>query len=200
MVEALGYRHHLRMLVEDPLELTARLGVVDDVIEMARSHGASGSDAVGSFLDALALRTDAENDRDEDERPAVTLLTMHAAKGLEFPWVAIVGVEEGLLPHGKVVADDEDGDGGGTPAVEEERRLFYVGMTRAKRSLLLTWAQKRSSRGRDVPRKPSRFLDEIGDAHLERVAPDQGPATPEEGKAWLAAIRSRLQGGGFAVP
>jgi ATP-dependent DNA helicase Rep len=105
-------------------------------------------------------------ERDEDEAPdAVKLSTLHASKGLEYPHVYMAGVEEGLLPHlGK---DDEEGD----PAraaeslatrIEEERRLMYVGITRAQRSLNLSWCKKRRRAREDLVREPSRFIEEMG--------------------------------------
>src|SRR3546814_4608086 len=105
-------------------------------------------------------------ERGEEEEPdAVKLSTLHASKGLEYPHVYLAGVEEGLLPHlGK---DDEDGD----PAraaenlairIQEERRLMYVGITRAQRSLNLSWCKKRRRAREDMVREPSRFIEEMG--------------------------------------
>ena len=83
----------------------------------------------------------------------MTLSTLHAAKGLEFAQVFVVGLEEGYLPHGQSAEDEEE--------LEEERRLLYVGMTRAKDSLTLTLADRRLVYGRVEPRRPSRFVEEI---------------------------------------
>jgi ATP-dependent DNA helicase Rep len=105
-------------------------------------------------------------ERGEDEEPdAVKLSTLHASKGLEYPHVYLAGVEEGLLPHlGK---DDEDGD----PAraaknlaahIQEERRLMYVGITRAQRSLNFSWCKRRRRAREDLVREPSRFIEEMG--------------------------------------
>ncbi len=105
-------------------------------------------------------------ERGEDEDPdAVKLSTLHASKGLEFPHVFLIGVEEGLLPH--MGRDEEDGD----PAkaaesfalrIQEERRLMYVGITRARRTLSLTWCKKRRRGREDLVREPSRFIEEMG--------------------------------------
>lgn len=121
-------------------------------------------DALASFLESAALITDVD---EYDERSdAVTLITLHAAKGLEFSAVFIVGLEEGLLPH---VRSLESGD----PAqLEEERRLFYVGMTRAKQHLFLVRAFRRAFAGHN---RPSRFLADIP---AELTAPSQRVATP----------------------
>lgn len=104
-----------------------------------------------SFLDKVSLVTDV--DLYEDKGNRVSLMTLHCAKGLEFPIVFIVGIEEGLLPHYRRGEEIED--------MEEERRLFYVGMTRAKKRLFLSRAEKRSTFGVGRANLPSRFLDEL---------------------------------------
>jgi len=104
-----------------------------------------------TFLDKVSLVTDV--DLYEDKGNRVSLMTLHCAKGLEFPMVFIVGIEEGLLPHYRRGEEIED--------MEEERRLFYVGMTRAKRRLFLSRAEKRSTFGVGRANLPSRFLDEL---------------------------------------
>ncbi|MFO7634910.1 MAG: 3'-5' exonuclease, partial [Caldilinea sp.] len=96
----------------------------------------------------------------------VTLMTLHAAKGLEFPVVFIAGCEEGLLPYTR---NDE------TPDVEEERRLFYVGMTRAREKLILSHARTRFLYGQYMENAPSRFVGEIETALLELRRPEQLP-------------------------
>jgi DNA helicase II / ATP-dependent DNA helicase PcrA len=104
-----------------------------------------------SFLDKVSLVTDV--DLYEDKGNRVSLMTLHCAKGLEYPVVFIVGVEEGLLPHYRRGEEIED--------MEEERRLFYVGMTRAKQRLFLSRAEERSTFGVGRANLPSRFLDEL---------------------------------------
>ena len=104
-----------------------------------------------TFLDKVSLVTDV--DLYEDKGNRISLMTLHCAKGLEFPMVFIVGIEEGLLPHYRRGEEIED--------MEEERRLFYVGMTRAKRRLFLSRAEKRSTFGVGRANLPSRFLDEL---------------------------------------
>jgi len=131
-------------------------------------------------------------ERGEDEEPdAVKLSTLHAAKGLEFPHVYLAGVEEGLLPHqGK---DDEEGDPERAAEslaarIQEERRLMYVGITRAQRTLHLSWCKRRRRAREDVVREPSRFIKEMG---LEAdVAPD--PDAGMSPKARLGALKALL--------
>jgi len=122
--------------------------------EFERSSGEEGT--LADYLDAVSLATDADADT---RAGAVTLSTLHAAKGLEFPSVFVVGLEEGYLPHGNS-GDDPD-------ELEEERRLLYVGMTRAKDRLTLTLADRRLVYGRVQFRTPSRFLDELPREALE---------------------------------
>ncbi|ARP88097.1 UvrD-helicase domain-containing protein [Bordetella genomosp. 9] len=137
-------------------------------------------------------------ERGEDEEPdAVKLSTLHASKGLEYPHVYMAGVEEGLLPHlGK---DDEEGD----PAraaeslatrIEEERRLMYVGITRAQRTLNLSWCKKRRRAREDLVREPSRFIEEmgLGDARF----PEDEATRAMSPKERLGMLKALLQKGG----
>lgn len=115
------------------------------------------TDALRGFLETTALLSD--QDLIDESRGAVTLMTLHAAKGLEFDLVAIVGFEEGLLPHTRSMEGEHQ--------LEEERRLCYVGMTRSKRRLLLTTASSRASRGQRSRTVPSSFIGEIPEEHLD---------------------------------
>jgi DNA helicase-2/ATP-dependent DNA helicase PcrA len=125
---------------------------VDELINvlMGLEQGEEGV-SLESFLDKVSLVTDV--DLYEDKGNRVSLMTLHCAKGLEFPVVFIVGIEEGLLPHYRRGEEIED--------MEEERRLFYVGMTRAKERLVLSRAEKRATFGMGRANLPSRFLDEL---------------------------------------
>jgi len=124
------------------------------------------------------------DDEDEDA-DRVSLMTMHAAKGLEFPTVFIVGVEEELLPHRNSIQQ-------GT--LEEERRLFYVGITRARRELSLSFARKRSRFGEIIDCTPSRFFDELPDQHLrwDNVEKPSDADKQSVARTHLAAMRSAL--------
>ena len=115
--------------------------------------------ALQGFLQSVALAAD--SDAYDSESGAVTLMTLHAAKGLEFDFVAMVGCEEGLLPHMRAREGDDD--------IEEERRLCFVGMTRAKRQLLMTHAARRTVRGMRMSAMESEFLREIPEANAERT-------------------------------
>ena len=136
-----------------------------------------------TFLEEVALVSDV--DTLKEERDAVTCITLHQAKGLEYPVVFIVGLEEGLLPHARALDDHE--------ALEEERRLFYVGATRAKERLYLLYAFRRSSYGRIGPTQPSRFLADIP-KELIRQLPKRGYATVQQASMFTG--RSSLGGYG----
>ena len=135
-----------------------------------------------SLMDVL------ERQRETNDEDAVQLLTLHTAKGLEFPHVFLVGFEEELLPHRVSLEED---------SVEEERRLAYVGLTRAQQTLTLTHAARRSRFGEAVECLPSRFLDELPAEHLEW--PDAKPPDPETqrltAKAHLAGLKAMLKSG-----
>ncbi|MEY2784855.1 MAG: hypothetical protein RL277_1062 [Planctomycetota bacterium] len=125
--------------------------------------GDAGARTLRTFLQEIALVSETDGGGEAAER--VTLMTLHAAKGLEFGLVLIAGCEEELLPHSRALSESrgDDPDAG----LEEERRLFYVGMTRAKERLLLTWARQRMHFGSMSFRQPSRFLEEIPERHVE---------------------------------
>ena len=154
-----------RMLTEEGTEeARARLGNIEELINAA-ADAAERGEAIRDFLDHAALVADADA---ADERATVSLLTMHNAKGLEFPIVFVAGLEEGLFPHSRSLESEA--------AMEEERRLCYVGMTRAESKLYLTWARYRRRFGGGQPEQsiPSRFLKEVPMTLLDRVRGDQG--------------------------
>ncbi len=141
-----------RLKEEGTDEALSKVENVDELINvmMALEQGEEKV-SLESFLDKVSLVTDV--DLYEDKGNRVSLMTLHCAKGLEFPVVFIVGIEEGLLPHYRRGEEIED--------MEEERRLFYVGMTRARERLLLSRAEERSTFGVGRANLPSRFLDEL---------------------------------------
>ena len=130
---------------------------------------------LAAFLDRLALDEDKDDDDKDDERKSkgkVQLMSLHASKGLEFPFIFLVGMEEGLLPHRRVVEES------GVLGIEEERRLCYVGITRARQLLTLSHATHRRRRHELLPRRRSRFLDDIPPAcfGIDESAPPADPA------------------------
>jgi DNA helicase-2/ATP-dependent DNA helicase PcrA len=157
LLEETGYRKMLED--EGTEEARTRLANLDELLNAASDAGERG-ETLRDFLDHAALVSDADS---VDERAPVSLLTMHNAKGLEFPIVFIAGLEEGLFPHSRSL-DTES-------AMEEERRLCYVGMTRAQKKLYLSWARYRRRFGGGQPEAsiPSRFLNEVPATLLEKV-------------------------------
>jgi len=138
---------------ERTIEAQGRLENLEELVEVAREFdaGASrGEDTLDVFLQQIALVADADS-RSDDEG-LVTLMTLHNAKGLEYPVVFISGCEDGVFPHSRAIDEGE---------LEEERRLFYVGVTRAMRQLYLTYARRRAVFGAQTNGMRSRFLDEI---------------------------------------
>jgi len=152
-LEAIAYRDEVTRLYPDPMTREARWAGVLEVLNFAENHvRRSAHPSLHGFLEELALSSgDAPGDKPDARGDAVALMTLHAAKGLEFPHVFLVGMEEGLIPHARAVAE------GG---VEEERRLAYVGITRAMTTLTLSWAFERAKYGRRAGTTPSRFLFE----------------------------------------
>jgi DNA helicase II / ATP-dependent DNA helicase PcrA len=140
------------MLEQDPNpEAESRLGNLMELVNAA-ADAAERGETVADFLDHAALVADSDN---LDEAAQVSLLTLHNAKGLEFPVVFLAGMEEGLFPHMRSLDSEAQ--------MEEERRLCYVGMTRAERRLFISWARfrRRFGGGQPEPSIPSRFLNEI---------------------------------------
>jgi DNA helicase-2/ATP-dependent DNA helicase PcrA len=149
---------------ENTEEAKTRLANLDELLNAAVDAGERG-ESIRDFLDHAALVADADSN---DGRSPVSLLTMHNAKGLEFPVVFIAGLEEGLFPHSRSLNTES--------AMEEERRLCYVGMTRAEKKLQLTWARyrRRFGGGQPEPSIRSRFLKEVPPGLIESTRAIQG--------------------------
>jgi len=133
-------------------------GIKDFIEGQKEIDGARG--ALSEFLEDVALATDLDKDTGDDDR--VALMTIHLAKGLEFPTVFIVGMEEDLFPSAMSLNTRSE--------LEEERRLFYVALTRAEHQAYLTYAQSRYRWGKLMDSEPSRFIEEIDDQYLEYIS------------------------------
>ena len=153
-----GYRRFAEAL--EHTEDVDRGENIDELLAFAAEYDAREEGGLRGFLEEIALLTDV--DRWEEEAERVSLMTVHAAKGLEFDRVAVVGLEEGLFPHARSFEDPE--------GLEEERRLFYVALTRAREELLLAHARMRLRGGAPGPQQASRFLDELPDEVLPDAA------------------------------
>jgi DNA helicase-2/ATP-dependent DNA helicase PcrA len=179
VLKASGYRQALEQ--ERTPEAEARLENLEELVAAAEeyTHGAPEATLEG-FLDGIALTSDVDELKDGESR--VTLMTLHSAKGLEFPAVFITGLEEGVFPHARSMADPEE--------IEEERRLCYVGLTRARQWLYLSWALHRRIHGYGVG-EPSRFLREMPESQLQLLNARSEPPGP---------VAASLEEAGFGAP
>jgi DNA helicase-2/ATP-dependent DNA helicase PcrA len=163
-----GYADALK--AENSEEAESRLENLQELVNAAVDYDADEGGGLRDFIDAAAL----VSDTDQYKRDApVTLMTMHAAKGLEFPLVFIVGLEDGLFPHSRAATDPAE--------LEEERRLCYVAITRAERFLYVTHAMKRRVYGEEMASEPSQFLNEMPLDLMEDLS---------RGASWLSFARS----------
>jgi DNA helicase II / ATP-dependent DNA helicase PcrA len=187
-LEQTGYFIDLQHSEKDPKaaenRLQSAMDLVSSIEELTESmKDASGEAKLSRFLEEISLDQDRFENEDE-QLDAVTLITMHSCKGLEFPHVHIVGLEQGLLPHTRSV---EEG------TLDEERRLFYVAITRAMESLTISHCETRKKYGQTSSCEPSRFLTELPAECVEVVdSVFQRPATQESGAAMFDALKASL--------
>ena len=161
MLDRSGYLKDLRD--ENTEEANERTENLMELVSASRDYEMRDPEAsLGGFVDRLSLLSEADEESGT-KNARVWLMSMHAAKGLEFPVVFIAGMEEGLFPHSRSSEDQDE--------LEEERRLFYVGMTRAERRLFLTSAARRRVFGEYQSTQPSRFVDEVPADLVERITP-----------------------------
>jgi len=191
VLQASGYRKALEQ--DRSPEAEGRLENLEELIAAAEDFVVSaGEGTVEAFLDSVALMSDVDELKEAEAR--VTLMTLHSAKGLEFPVVFLTGLEEGVFPHARSMNDPEE--------IEEERRLCYVGLTRARDRLYLSYAVHRRIHGYGVG-EPSRFLREMPEAHLtllnaSRPEPQLAQARvvpryePEE-ESWPIKVGARVR-------
>lgn len=162
VIEKSGYRQMLEN--ENSLESQSRLENIEEFLSVTKEFEKRSDDkSLVAFLTDLALEADIDSlDKEDTSKGQIILMTMHAAKGLEFPVVFIIGMEENIFPHSRTLDDPAE--------MEEEHRLAYVGITRAEQRLYLTCARSRMLFGRTSQNSPSRFLREISDDILEHVS------------------------------
>ncbi len=187
-LEQTGYFVDLKHSEKDPKvaenRLQSAMDLVSSIEELTeKTDFSSGEAKLARFLEEISL--DQDRFENEEEQPdAVTLITMHSCKGLEFPHVHIIGMEQGLLPHSRSV---EEG------TLDEERRLFYVAITRAMESLTISHCETRKKYGQITSCEPSRFLTELPVECVEVVdSVFQRPATQESGAAMFDALKASL--------
>lgn len=179
--ESIGYKKHLEKIGGNPLAVANRWRVVEimaNILERYLERGGKGVESLGDFIDSMELRDTLEEK--DDEIPKVQLMTLHACKGLEFGIVFLMGIEEDILPH-RVLGSD----------ISEERRLFYVGITRAKDRLIMTRARQRRKHGKWIDSPPSRFLLEVN-AELYSEFQGSRPINESKRKAMVAELFRKL--------
>jgi DNA helicase-2/ATP-dependent DNA helicase PcrA len=159
VLDRTGYLEALE--AERTIEARGRIENLEELVGVGREYDASAQEpSLSGFLQEISLYSDQDALRDgEDDGGQVTLMTLHTAKGLEFRAVFMIGMEEGIFPHSRSIEEN---------TLEEERRLCYVGMTRAQERLTLTHAMRRNLYGRYDANLPSRFLDELPNLSVER--------------------------------
>jgi superfamily I DNA/RNA helicase len=157
LIKEISYAEFLKKNCKTPEEVDSRRKNVSELIDGMHSHFEKSKRGLRGYLDSVALMQDREDAKNEAEGNGVSLITMHAAKGLEFPVCHIIGVEEGILPHSRSI---EEG------SRDEERRLLYVGITRAKEDLTITWCRSRKRYGDKMPCQPSSFFRELSKEEL----------------------------------
>jgi superfamily I DNA/RNA helicase len=190
LIEEVGYWEDLKKTCKTPEEALMRETSVRELLKSFEEYKGRSAEGLRGFLDEMMLRQEKEEDSDDSHREAVTLITLHAAKGLEFPYVYLLGLEEGILPHDRSKME-------GT--VDEERRLLYVGITRAMRSLTITWCQSRMRYGSVSPCNLSSFAQELDPLWVERkslVEIQKTPVTVESAKSRFDAMRALISRGG----
>jgi ATP-dependent DNA helicase Rep len=187
LVDESHYEHYVRETAKDPVQAGRKLENVQELLDWIARIAAKKPDdwSLADILSHMSL-LDMLDNQDEDGADQVTLTTLHAAKGLEFPFVYLVGMEEGILPHQNAIEAD---------TIEEERRLAYVGLTRAQRELIITYTRARKRYGQTIDTTPSRFLEElpVDELDWEGRNQDKSPeARQQRGQQAIAALRAML--------
>ncbi len=187
VLEKTGYREMLK--AEKSIEAQSRLENIDEFLSVTKNFEESSEDkSLVGFLTDLALVADIDKlDDDEEQSDAVVLMTLHSAKGLEFPVVFLIGLEEGVFPHSRSLMEEVE--------MEEERRLMYVGVTRAEKRLFMTNAQMRTLYGRTSMNAPSRFIKEIPEDLIEGMEPIQKSSS----SGWKSGTASSSFGPGSSL-
>ena len=190
MVLDLDYENWIRQNCSSDEVAAKRMGNVWFLIDSLKNileKDESGESTIEDAIAKLVLRDMLERQEEEEDSDRVQLMTLHASKGLEYPHVFIMGMEEEILPHRSSIEAD---------SVEEERRLAYVGITRARKTLAFTFAAKRRQFGEIIDCAPSRFLDEIPPEDLEWEGSEEAPVEQKQarGKAALSNLRDMLKG------
>ena len=185
-IKEIGFEKEISTEETDEKVMKARMLNLSELANMMsyfeEEWDSEGKPTLFDFIARLSLLTNDDDSNEKDARDnRVQLMTMHLSKGLEFEVVFLVGIEEGIIPNSRVIDEGQ--------TVDEERRLFYVGMTRARRKLFMTGASERKKYGESMPCQPSRFLDEISRDYLD-VQSMRETTTPENFLEELERLKS----------
>ncbi len=191
MAEALilevGYMDHLKKAAKEPEDFAGwENGLKELLKSLAGYEERNRADGLGGFLDEISLNDEREEKDDIEKKKGVCLITMHASKGLEFPVVYLPGLEQGILPHKRSFDEGR---------VDEERRLFYVGITRAKQKLTISYTRTRVKWGQKQTSMPSLFLKELDRKHVEELDYTRHmneTVTQEENTNFFSGLRAML--------
>jgi len=187
MVKDIGYQNWLEDQCSDLKVAEKRMENVYELTDwLARLYKDEKGKTLGELVAHMSLMDILERNKEESNTDAVSLMTLHAAKGLEFPYVFMVGVEEETLPHRTSIMEDN---------LEEERRLTYVGITRAQKELVITYAKRRRRYGEDIECEPSRFLTELPEDEIEWEGGGRKldeATSKQRGRDHLAALKDML--------
>ena len=184
IVTEIAYEDWLLNTSSSPKQAEMRMANVTEVIDWVQRlyDDGDGKETLSEIIAHMCLMDLLERNQEEAEENAISLMTMHTAKGLEYPYVFIIGAEEEILPHANSLEDD---------AIEEERRLAYVGITRAQRYLTITFAKNRNKFGEKIACEPSRFLEELPEEHIQWA--DREESSPEQMQETAQSYISNLQ-------
>ena len=185
LLEEIRYSEELRRSCKTPEEALNREENVRELVRTLADYQRRSTEGLSGFLAEVALDQDREEETDTD-KDGVTLITFHAAKGLEFPHVFLIGIEEGILPHDRSKLEGN---------LDEERRLFYVGVTRAMQTLTITHCANRNKYGGSIPCHPSSFLKDLDPQYVEIVNYHQlanQPASEGTARSHFAKMRELL--------
>lgn len=180
-MEQIGFRQHLNDISKDQLAGQKRWSLVEAYARWMDRYIEKRKRDLSTFDDFITSLELKDQEDDEAEKDEVQLMTLHACKGLEFPCVILMGLEEDILPHKSLGGD-----------ISEERRLFYVGITRAQHHLIMTYSQKRQVNGKWNHRIPSRFLEEANPKYYQRFNNGHRPLQVDQRKKMLSDLMKQL--------
>jgi DNA helicase II / ATP-dependent DNA helicase PcrA len=184
LIREIEYEDYLKRSCKTADEANNRRKNVADLVESIYNHVSGKKRGLRRFLDSCSLLAD--NDKDKDAGDEVSLITIHASKGLEFPVCHIIGMEEGIIPHSRSVEE-------GTK--DEERRLVYVAITRAKHQLTISWCHSRKKWGDKVPCMPSSFFNEFDKNEIEEISYEtiaEEPVNEDYAASFFAEMKAML--------